>query len=204
MLYHVAFLEDIEAITHTDALLFALVKIHDVSRADSNFIVFCGNDYAFNCSGLGRIAGVGKGRRRGYKWRYQIARLNGVEGVEDTDEGYGRLHIFHDGRTDRSHRRSQKLLRDGLGDFRQGPHNGELHARLQVFVFSRVNDDPVSRCDMLPFFKRVKDRCQRCWCGSDVASTFHNAWMDPCCCRLGCRHTELGSGRTTIGHTNEQ
>jgi hypothetical protein len=203
MLYRLTLLEDIEAITDTDAMLFSLIKIHDISRADSNLIVFCGHDEAFNCSALGRIAGVGGYGRWGCKWCDQVPRLNGIEDIEDTDNRCGRLHLFHDGRADRNNRCSQRLVRSRLGDFRQWPNNSKLHARLEVFVFSSINDNPISRCDVLPFFERVKDHCERRWYGSDVACTFHDTRMDRRCCRLGCRHEELGSGSTTVGYPNE-
>jgi hypothetical protein len=74
---------------------------------------------------------------------------------------------------------------------------------LQAFVLSSINDNTVSCCDVLPFFERVKDRGERRWPGSDVARTFYDARMDRCCCRLGCRYEELGSGRTAVGYPNE-
>jgi hypothetical protein len=123
--------------------------------------------------------------------------------MEDTDERYGRLHMFHDGRANGDKRCSQKLVSGRLGDFRQWPSNSELHTRLQIFVFSSINDNPIPRCDVLPFFERVKDRCERCWRGSDMARTFHDARVDLRCCRLGCRHEELGSGSMPVGYANE-
>jgi hypothetical protein len=151
-------LEDTETITNGNAMLRAAIKIYYIPQANRNFVILGGNDGALQALPLGSRCRVGYYGLGSDKRLNEVARLNGIEGIEDTDNGGCWQHTLYSRRSQYDDCRPQKLAGGRLIHFSGWPHDGKLHARVEVFVLSRIYDNTVCRCDMLSFFKRMKNR----------------------------------------------
>jgi hypothetical protein len=156
--YCLGFLENTKTITNGNAMLCAAIEIYYIPQANRNFVILGGNDGALYMLPLGSRCRVGHYGLGSDKRLNEVARLNGIEGIEDTDNGRCWQHTLHSSRSQYDDRRPQKLAGSRLIHCSGWSHDGELHTRVEVFIFSRIYDHTVCRCDMLSFFKGMKNR----------------------------------------------